>query len=61
MASAVAWLDGSREEQRRVQELLRLIETAESRDELGIGQIRDAFGTGCSSARPCYTRGRDIS
>jgi hypothetical protein len=43
MASALAWLDGSREEQRRVRELLKLFETAESRDELGIGQVRDAF------------------
>lgn len=60
MASAVAWLDGTREEQRRVRELLKLFETTESRDELGIGQIRDAFsdrlfpGTSVLHTRPRY-------
>lgn len=43
MASSVAWLDTSGEEQRRIREVLNLFATSESRDELGIGQIRDAF------------------
>jgi hypothetical protein len=43
MVSGLAWLDGSRDEQRRVRELLKLFEQPESRDELGVGQIRDVF------------------
>ena len=41
--SSVTWLDTSAEEQRHVRELLSLFARSESRDELGIGQIRDAF------------------
>jgi hypothetical protein len=43
MASGLAWLDTSREDQRRMRELLGLFAETESRDELGIGQVRDAF------------------
>jgi hypothetical protein len=43
MASSLSWLDFSAEEQRRTREMLRLFEEKESRDELGIGQVRDAF------------------
>lgn len=43
MSSMVAWLDTSAEEQRRVREVLSLFAQSESRDELGIGQVRDAF------------------
>jgi hypothetical protein len=43
MASMIAWLDTSSDEQRRVRELIALFTQSESRDELGIGQIRDAF------------------
>lgn len=43
MGAAIAWLDTSPEEQRRVRELIALFAQNESRDELGIGQIRDAF------------------
>jgi hypothetical protein len=43
MASFVAWLDTSAEEQRRAREMLELFRQKESVDELGIGQIRDAF------------------
>jgi hypothetical protein len=39
----IAWLDTSSDEQRRVRELVALFTQSESRDELGIGQIRDAF------------------
>lgn len=43
MGAAIAWLDTSPEEQRRVRELIAMFAQNESRDELGIGQIRDAF------------------
>jgi Family of unknown function (DUF6361) len=43
VASMIAWLDTSSDEQRRVRELISLFVQSESRDELGIGQIRDAF------------------
>lgn len=43
MPSVMAWLDQSADEQRRVRELVRLFADTESRDELGIGQIRDVF------------------
>ncbi len=41
--SGLTWLDFSAEEQRRTREILRLFEETESRDELGLGQVRDAF------------------
>lgn len=41
--SSITWLDQSTEEQRRVRELVALFAQQESRDELGIGQIRDTF------------------
>ncbi|CCH89523.1 conserved protein of unknown function [Modestobacter italicus] len=43
MPSTIAWLDSSREEQRRMREVINLFAQTESRDELGIGQVRDAF------------------
>jgi Family of unknown function (DUF6361) len=43
VASVIAWLDTSAEEQRRAREIIALFTQPESRDELGIGQIRDAF------------------
>lgn len=43
MTSAMTWLDQSVEQQRRVRELVNLFSETESRDELGIGQIRDVF------------------
>jgi len=43
MTSLWAWLDTSSDEQRRVRELIALFAQSESRDELGIGQIRDVF------------------
>jgi hypothetical protein len=41
--SQLAWLDHSAEDQRRVRDILRLFSDTESRDELGLGQIRDAY------------------
>lgn len=43
MGSGLSWLDTSREEQRQMAELLRIFSDTESRDEIGIGQVRDAF------------------
>jgi Family of unknown function (DUF6361) len=39
----IAWLDASREDQRRMREIVNLFSQAESRDELGLGQVRDTF------------------
>ncbi|WP_157562799.1 DUF6361 family protein [Micromonospora chokoriensis] len=60
MASGLSWLDSSRDDQNRMRELLKLFSDTESRDELGIGQIRDAFsdllfpGTSVLQARARY-------
>jgi len=43
VASTIAWLDTSADEQRRVREMIALFAQQESRDELGIGQIRDTI------------------
>lgn len=43
MPSLIAWLDASSEEQRRMRDIIRLFAERESRDELGLGQIRDAI------------------
>lgn len=43
MPSLVAWLDASTEDQRRMREIVNLFSERESRDELGIGQVRDAL------------------
>ena len=43
MGSTIAWLDTTAEEQRVARELIALFTQTESRDELGIGQVRDAF------------------
>ncbi len=43
MASTIAWMDTSADEQRRVRELIALFAQQESRDELGMGQIRDVM------------------
>lgn len=42
MASSVAWLDASASEQQRMREIVALFAMTDSRDELGLGQIRDA-------------------
>ena len=44
MASAIAWLDASSAEQRRMRDIIRLFADRDSRDELGLGQVRDALG-----------------
>lgn len=41
--SALSWLDYTDEDQRRARELIALFSEAESRDELGIGSVRDTL------------------
>ena len=43
MPAVLAWLDHSEAEQRRAREIIRFFSQPESRDELGIGGIRDAL------------------
>lgn len=43
MASLISWLDVSSDEQRRMRELAAMFTQRDSRDELGIGQIRDGI------------------
>lgn len=67
MASTIAWLDTSADEQRRVREMIALFAQQESRDELGIGQIRDTIsellfpGTSVLQTRARYFSPRDGS
>ncbi|MFI5623504.1 DUF6361 family protein [Nocardioides sp. NPDC051685] len=71
MTSLIAWLDSTPEDQRAAREIVNLFAQRESRDELGIGQIRDALsdvivpGTSTLHTRAryflfipwCYTQG----
>ena len=41
--AGIAWLDYSQADQRRAREIVAMFSQAESRDELGLGQIRDAL------------------
>jgi len=43
LPSTIAWLDANRDEQRRMRDVINLFSQTESRDELGIGQVRDAI------------------
>lgn len=43
MPSSLSWLDFSEADQRRAREIVQLFSQRESRDELGIGTIRDVF------------------
>ncbi|KNX38858.1 DUF6361 family protein [Luteipulveratus halotolerans] len=43
MTSSIAWLDTSAEQRRQANEIIALFTQQESRDELGIGTVRDAF------------------
>ena len=42
--AVLAWLDYSEADQRRARDIVAMFSQAESRDELGLGQIRDALG-----------------
>jgi hypothetical protein len=44
MSSRLSWLDSSDAEQQWIRELLSMSTESEARDELGLGQLRDAFG-----------------
>ena len=41
--AVIAWLDYSQADQRRAREIVAMFSQAESRDEVGLGQIRDAL------------------
>lgn len=43
MASFFSWLDHSEQERRRMMDIISSIRERETRDELGVGSIRDAF------------------
>lgn len=43
MASHFAWVDFSEEDRQRVLDVVRLFREQDTRDEIGIGIIRDAF------------------
>lgn len=43
MPSALNWLDVSAEQQRRVRDIIRMFEEPGTRDEVGIGPVRDSF------------------
>ena len=43
MSSTLAWLDYSDHERRKALEVINLFHEDETRDELGIGSVRDAF------------------
>jgi hypothetical protein len=43
MSVGLTWLDTNADEQRKMREIIALFSQQESRDELGIGQIRDVF------------------
>lgn len=46
MASQIAWLDADPGEQARMRDVIRLFTDRDSRDELGLGQVRDALSDG---------------
>jgi len=60
MASTFAWLDYSEHERRKMLEVIEQFREQETRDELGIGAVRDAFadllfpGTGTVQTRARY-------
>lgn len=43
MASSLSWLDCSEHERRQILDIVELFEERDTRDELGIGTVRDAF------------------
>lgn len=43
MASTIAWLDADLDDQTRMRDIIKLFTDQDSRDELGLGQVRDAI------------------
>ena len=41
--SAIGWVDFSSDDRQRVQQVLALLKETGTLDELGVGQVRDAF------------------
>ena len=46
MPSLIAWLDADSDEQARMRDIIKLFTDRDSRDELGLGQVRDAISDG---------------
>lgn len=44
--SLIAWLDADTDDQARMREIVKLFTDRDSRDELGLGQVRDAISDG---------------
>lgn len=58
MTSRIAWLDINADGQRRAREMLALFTQTESRDELGVGQIRDVLSDSLWPGSPSCRAGR---
>ena len=60
MASTFTWLDYSELQRRKMLDVIQLFQEKDTRDELGIGSIRDAYadllfpGTSTIQTRACY-------
>src|SRR6266540_4092288 len=60
MASQISWLDFSEQERRKMIEVIQLFKEQDTRDELGIGSVRDTLaemlfpGTGTLQTRARY-------
>ncbi|WOQ68623.1 DUF6361 family protein [Microbacterium limosum] len=46
MPSTIAWLDADTEDQARMRDIIKLFTDRDSRDELGLGQVRDVISDG---------------
>ncbi|WP_085370720.1 DUF6361 family protein [Leifsonia sp. NCR5] len=46
MTSLLAWLDADTDDQARMRDIIKLFTDRDSRDELGLGQVRDAISDG---------------
>jgi len=44
--SLIAWLDADTDDQARMRDIVKLFTDRDSRDELGLGQVRDAISDG---------------
>jgi hypothetical protein len=62
LQSSIAWIDFSEQDRRKMMEVVALFKQRDTRDELGLGSIRDAFadlffpgGQDISSLSPGFT------
>ena len=52
--SSVAWIDFDEAERQRPQRIMVLFQERDSRDELGLGTIRDAIADRAFQGRACF-------